>query len=188
MLSWLAPNSDGGSRIFRYIVEICDFVRAEGWIRVKEVDSSDILVACVEGLKEGKPYLFRVYAENEVGAGMPMELSDAVVPRSQMGPPSTPDGPLRVIRVTRNMLAIHWRPPLDNGGSPIERYIIEKREAERSAWTHVGISSPDVTTYAITNLMENQLYFFRVLAENAYGFSDPLSFDTPVIPKRIFGM
>ena len=85
------------------------------------------------------------------------------------------------------MLAIHWRPPLDNGGSPIERYIIEKREAERSAWTHVGISSRDVTTYAITNLQENQFYYFRVLAENAYGFSDPLTFDAPVVPKRIFG-
>ena len=162
-------------------------MRAEGWIRVKEVDSSDILVACVEELKEGNSYLFRVYAENEVGAGMAMELSESVTPRAQVGPPSTRDGPLRIIRVTRNMLAIHWRPPLDNGGSPIERYIIEKREAERSAWTHVGISSPDVTTYAVTNLLEDQLYIFRVLAENAYGFSDPLSFDTSVIPKRIFG-
>ena len=85
MLSWLAPNSDGGSRIFRYIVEICDYVRAEGWIRVKEVDSSDILVACVEGLKEGKPYLFRVFAENEVGSGMAMELAEPVVPSSQVG-------------------------------------------------------------------------------------------------------
>ena len=48
-----------------------------------------------------------------------------------------PDGPIRVIRVTRNMLAIHWSPPYDDGGYPIERYIVEKTEASRSRWTQV---------------------------------------------------
>ena len=92
-----------------------------------------------------------------------------------------------MIRVTRNMLALHWRPPLDNGGSPIERYIIEKREADRSHWTQAGTCAPDVTAHAVTELSENQMYYFRVLAENAYGFSEPLEYEKPIIPKRIFG-
>lgn len=186
-LSWLAPERDGGARIFRYVVELQDITRTDGWLRVKEIDSSDILVATVENLRESKPYLFRVYAENEVGPGTPAELRDPIVPRSQLGPPGVPDGPIRVIRVTRNMLAIHWQPPLDNGGSPIDRYIIEKREAERSHWTQAGTCSPDVTAYCITGLAENQMYYFRVLAENAYGFSEPLECEKPIIPKRIFG-
>ena len=103
------------------------------------------------------------------------------------GPPGIPDGPIRVIRVTRNMLALHWRPPLDNGGSPIERYVIEKREADRSHWTRAGHCSPDVTAHCVTDLAENQMYYFRVVAENAYGISDPLEYDRPIIPKRIFG-
>ena len=57
-----------------------------------------------------------------------------------------------MIRVTRNMLAIHWRPPFDNGGSPIEKYIIEKREADRSHWTQAGTCSPDVTAHCVTDL------------------------------------
>ncbi len=54
------------------------------------------------------------------------------------GPPDHPTGPIRVIRGTRNMLAIHWQPPKDNGGSPIEKYRIEKREADRSHWMFAG--------------------------------------------------
>ena len=84
-LSWLSPERDGGAKIFRYIVEMRDPARAEGWIRVKEVDSCDILVACVDNLHENRPYMFRVYAENEVGAGLANELREPIVPRSLIG-------------------------------------------------------------------------------------------------------
>ena len=104
-----------------------------------------------------------------------------------VGPPSRPDGPIRVIRVTRNMLAIHWSPPYDTGGYPIERYVIEKREATHSHWTQVGSCPPDVTAFCVTDLAENQTYYFRVVAETAYGFSEPLELDKPVVPRRIFG-
>ena len=103
------------------------------------------------------------------------------------GEPSPPEGPIRVIRATRNMLSIQWQPPLDNGGAPLNAYIIEKREANRSYWVQAGTCSPDVTAHCITNLAENQTYYLRVLAENAYGFSEPLELEQPIIPKRIFG-
>ena len=83
-ITWLSPERDGGARIFRYVVEICDVTRAEGWIKVREVDASDLPVVCVDGLKEGKAYGFRVYAENEIGAGPPAELGYTVHPRAQM--------------------------------------------------------------------------------------------------------
>ena len=103
------------------------------------------------------------------------------------GPPTAPEGPIRVIRVTRNMLAIHWQPPIDNGGSPIERYIIQQREADRSHWSQAGQCPTDVTAFCVTGLAENQLYYFRIMAQNAYGLSMALEFDKPVIPKRVFG-
>ncbi len=104
-----------------------------------------------------------------------------------IGPPAAPEGPMRVVRVTRNSIAIHWQPPQDNGGSPIECYRVEKREVERSHWTQAGTCSPDITAYCITGLVENQMYYLRVVAQNAYGFSEPLDFEKPVIPKRLFG-
>ncbi len=68
-----------------YLLQVCDVSRSDGWVKVKEVDSSARLVACVEGLKEGKPYLFRVRAENQHGPGAATETPDAIVPRSQLG-------------------------------------------------------------------------------------------------------
>ena len=84
-ISWLSPHSSGSSRIFRYVVEVCDVSRSDGWVKVKEVDSSARLVACVENLKESKPYLFRVSAENQYGPGAATETTDPIVPRSQLG-------------------------------------------------------------------------------------------------------
>ena len=34
-LSWLSPEKDGGARILRYVVELLDYSRAEGWIKVR---------------------------------------------------------------------------------------------------------------------------------------------------------
>lgn len=84
-ISWLSPHSSGSSRIFRYVVEIFDVARPDGWVKVKEVDSSAGLVACIENLREGSSYLFRVYAENQHGPGAAVETIDAIVPRSQLG-------------------------------------------------------------------------------------------------------
>jgi hypothetical protein len=144
------------------------------------------LIACIDGLKEGKPYRFRVFAENEIGEGPANELPEPVVPTSHAGPSAAPEGPLRVIRVTRDMLAVHWRPPRDNGGAMLERYVVEKRNAERSAWTRAGTCGADVTTYCVTDLQENEMYYIRVFAENAYGVSEPLETDRPIVPKRLY--
>ena len=94
---------------------------------------------------------------------------------------------MRVIRVTRNMLALHWHPPMDNGGVPIEKYVIEKREADRSHWSAAGTCSNDITAYSVTDLLENTPYYFRIIAVNAYGMSEALETTKPIVPKRIFG-
>ena len=88
-LSWLSPERDGGSRIRGYVIECREVgagaVGVVGWTTVKRIDSSDVLVACVEGLRVGVSYRFRVYAENEAGSGPAVELRQPVVPRSQLG-------------------------------------------------------------------------------------------------------
>jgi len=55
------------------------------WTTVKRVASSDVLVACVDGLRVGVAYWFRVYAESDAGSGPAADLRQPVVPRSQLG-------------------------------------------------------------------------------------------------------
>ena len=80
-LSWGASQSDGGSPILHYILE-----RREGWKTwgnpVKVKPEGEKLTCCVQNLKEGQDYYFRVFAENTVGASPAIETETAYKPRS----------------------------------------------------------------------------------------------------------
>lgn len=57
--------------------------------------------------------------------------------------PSPPQGPLDVFDITLETCSMAWRPPLDDGGSPITNYVIEKMDPSSGVsimllriWTH----------------------------------------------------
>ena len=52
-------------------------------------------------------------------------------------PPSAPMGPLEVQEITASSATISWRPPQSDGGLPVKRYTIERRDAKRQAWMKV---------------------------------------------------
>uniref|UniRef100_A0AAY5EER9 Uncharacterized protein n=1 Tax=Electrophorus electricus TaxID=8005 RepID=A0AAY5EER9_ELEEL len=74
-LDWVAPASDGGSRVTNYIVEKCA-TTAERWIRVAQSRDARYTVTNLFGKTS---YQFRVIAENKFGQSAPSEPSGPVV-------------------------------------------------------------------------------------------------------------
>ena len=103
------------------------------------------------------------------------------------GPPGPPTGPLRTVDVDKTSVTLAWKPPKDDGGSPLTEYIFERRESSRTSWTKVASVPPDTLEYEATNLNETINYYFRVSAKNKHGVSSPLETESTVRPKSKFG-
>lgn len=75
-VSWERPESDGGSPIISYIVELRDRTSVK-WSPV-HVTKADELSAIINDVIENKEYIFRVRAENKAGVGKPSAASQPV--------------------------------------------------------------------------------------------------------------
>lgn len=79
-LSWQPPEDDGGKPVTAYVLEKRDASR-QTWNALAEVDTSPYQV---KGLVEGKQYIFRVCAKNEVGASKFAE-SETITAKNPFG-------------------------------------------------------------------------------------------------------
>ena len=73
-VSWTPPDLDGGSPIFRYLLEYKEKT-STGWISINVNKPTDTSVV-VKSLNENTEYEFRVYAENEVGLSNPSPVAE----------------------------------------------------------------------------------------------------------------
>lgn len=86
-VSWETPQSDGGSPITSYIVELRDRTSVK-WSPV-QVTRADELNAVINDVIENKEYIFRVKAENKAGVGKPSAASRPVKIMDPIGEPHT---------------------------------------------------------------------------------------------------
>lgn len=98
--------------------------------------------------------------------------------------PSPPQGPLDVCDITPDTCTLSWKTPLDDGGSAITNYIVEKLDAN-GIWVKVS-SFVRTNHYDCMGLEANKKYYFRVRAENQYGISEPLTRDDAVLATYPF--
>lgn len=80
-----------------------------------------------------------------------------------------------------------WRPPDDDGGNPIEKYIVEKLDEATGRWVPAGETLGPATTLEVTGLQPKHKYKFRVRAVNKQGKSDPLTADQSIEAKNPYG-
>ena len=85
-------------------------------------------------------------------------------------PPFAPRN-LKVTDYNIDHITLAWDAPEHDGGSPITRYSIEKRDAMRATWGSAGATDSDTLTFTADNLFAGECYYFRIAAENQVGRS-----------------
>ncbi|KAK4306771.1 hypothetical protein Pmani_021427 [Petrolisthes manimaculis] len=95
--------------------------------------------------------------------------------------PERPEGPLVVSDVTNNSITLSWNPPLNLGGGSLTCYIIEARMiAHADIIKNIELVEPEQTSFVVEGLEADQVYVFRVYAENEAGMSAALILTTPI--------
>ena len=90
--------------------------------------------------------------------------------------------------VTKESAFLTWKPPSEDGGTPVIGYVVERSLTTATRWIkiHQGLI-PDVQ-FKVTELVPDNEYIFQVTAENKEGQGPPSEPTKPVIAKDPWGM
>ncbi|KAM9185418.1 immunoglobulin-like and fibronectin type III domain-containing protein 1 isoform 7-T7 [Mergus octosetaceus] len=88
--------------------------------------------------------------------------------------PQPPAGPLKILESSANDITIQWKPPKDDGGKPVQSYIVERQEVGKGDWVALAETPRSCTTFTTNKVERDMSYYFRVRAVNAEGTSDAL--------------
>jgi hypothetical protein len=112
------------------------------------------------GLSTGTAYYYRVRAMNTAGASAYSNTASAV-----LMPPAAP-GPLVASAVSASVIEMHW-----TNNSPIGTAILIENSTDGLTFSQAAVLGARAASYWNTNLKDSTLYYYRVRAQNAVGFS-----------------
>lgn len=73
-------------------------------------------------------------------------------------------------KTSKNTRGLKWMPPLEDGGTVVLNYIVEKREGNKGTWEMCGATNE--REIVISNIILGKKYSLRVSAENAVGVGE----------------
>lgn len=147
-------------------------------VKVQHVDYNTKLVVRNATRAESGEYV--VTAENKSG------LDTVKIRVTVLDKPGAPNGPLAVSDVHATGAKLSWQPPSDDGGQPVEKYVVEKMDEKTGRWLPAGETTGPVTQLAVDGLQPGHKYKFRVRAVNKQGKSEPLINNTSILAKNPF--
>lgn len=169
-LAWKKPLDDGGCPIQHYEVEKFDKETGR-WTRVGKTSASKPEIE-VTGLIPGHDYLFRVTAVNDEGDSEPLITDRSTVARNPYDEPGKPGTP-EIVDYDNTSVDLKWEPPKTDGGSPIQKYIIEKKDKLGLMWEKAAEVPGTVCEGKVVGLVERSEVQFRVVAVNKAGPGEP---------------
>uniref|UniRef100_A0A674J7Z2 Immunoglobulin like and fibronectin type III domain containing 1 n=1 Tax=Terrapene triunguis TaxID=2587831 RepID=A0A674J7Z2_9SAUR len=123
---------------------------------------------------------YKVKLKNDSGtleASLKLEVIDK---------PQKPIGPIEVVDSSTTGITIQWKPPKDDGGTPVQNYIIERQQVGRKTWVTLGETSRNNSTFTTNKVGQDKSYRFRVRAVNAEGKSKALESDEVMAATKAF--
>jgi titin len=135
-ISWGPCKDDGGAELVGYVIEKRDASR-NVWQRIGYNDPSAFTYTAT-GLIENAAYHFRVLTENPVGMSPPLTTVDPIIAKSPYSRPDKPEGPLLTKIVSSTSIECSWQPPLNDGGTTLTGYLIQRRDVSRPIWVKVN--------------------------------------------------
>ncbi|XP_074971715.1 immunoglobulin-like and fibronectin type III domain-containing protein 1 isoform X3 [Phalacrocorax aristotelis] len=111
---------------------------------------------------------YKVRLKNDSGA-LDINLKLVVIDK-----PQPPAGPIKIVGSSANDITIQWKPPKDDGGKPLQSYIVERQQVGKNDWVTLGETPRSCTTFTTNKVEQDMSYYFRVRAVNAEGTSDAL--------------
>ncbi|CAG0918476.1 unnamed protein product [Notodromas monacha] len=169
-IKWKKPKDNGGEELKGYIIEKMD-MEIGRWVSAGEVQPNQLTFS-VTGLTPKKKYKIRVKAVNKEGESEPLETEDSIVaknPYDEPGAPSTPE----IVDYDNKSVKLTWKPPSEDGGRPIEHYVIEVKDKLSGTWQEMAKTEGPKTEVQVNGLKENMVYQFRVRAANKAGIGEP---------------
>jgi len=189
LVSWSAPDDNGGSAIIGYVL------KAKGGGRTVTVKpSASATLATVTGLTNGTAYKLTLAAKNVVGTSA--SGTGAGTPKAAY-PPSLPQGFSAVPDGLGSGVMTSWSAPVDNGGDAISGYRLSYQQMVASSsatscgtgWAPASGSSPTTlpagstaTSLTVSSLAADEYFCFSITAQSAAGTGPAATLTAPVTP------
>ena len=171
VLSWTAPEDDGGSEITGYVVS---------WRTGRQASADtadiagDVTGYTITGLSNSLNYSVWVAAVNAAGTGEPASVPAGTESDSFVKPrPTAATAPQNLTVTPGNaMLTVSWTAPADDGGTVLRSYTVDRR-CDDEAWDdNIDVtvdydSAQQVQSHTYGNLMNGDACEVRVQA-NSY--------------------
>lgn len=172
LVSWEAPEDDGGVPLQKYIIEARP-EKGGKWEKVSEADPEDTQ-ALIKNLKPDEKYKFRVRAVNKNDeTGEPSETDVCYVPPN-VKPPDEAGKP-EIVDFDEKSVKLKFKPPRNDGGAPVTHYIIEAKDksSPSAGWKEIAVTDSPKPEAEVEGLREGQTLQFRVRAVNDAGVGEP---------------
>lgn len=87
--------------------------------------------------------------------------------------PASKPGKPEIVDYDNRMVQLKWDPPKNDGGAPIEKYIVQKKDKFSPEWEKIAESKGPEPSAKVEPLVEGSEMQFRIIAVNKAGPSEP---------------